>query len=112
MDGLKTITILKAARLRIELGGFSELECLCARGEGLKGPKPIDAIYCPMCAIEASQITAGVHNSFHGAAMIELVADVADDLAQDVFQGDDAHEAAVLVHHHGHVDAGVLHLAQ
>ena len=41
-----------------------------------------------------------------------LVADLADDLFDQVFHGDHAGHAAVFIDHDGHVQIGLLHLAQ
>jgi hypothetical protein len=41
-----------------------------------------------------------------------FVLDLAHDLLEDVLDGDDAHRAAVLVHHHRELDAALLHLAK
>ena len=46
------------------------------------------------------------------ALRLMLVVDLADDLLHHVFHGDDARRSTVLVHHHRHVRAFFLHLAQ
>src|SRR5205807_7642543 len=48
----------------------------------------------------------------HGFFDVVLVADLADDLFDQVFDGDEPGRATVLVDHDGHVDAAFLHLVQ
>jgi hypothetical protein len=69
---MHTLVILRAARLRIDLGGFSARECLCSRDKGLKGPHPPEEIWCPLCAVEASQIAGRFPPDCYGIALVEL----------------------------------------
>ena len=47
-----------------------------------------------------------------GAGLVVLVCDVADDGFEEVFDGDDAGDGAVLVYDDAHVLLGGLHLAE
>ena len=69
--------------------------------------------------LQEAQVDAGVQHHLVRAddldlllLLVELVHDVADDLLQDVLQGDEARGAAVLVHHDGHVAPAALELQQ
>ncbi len=71
-------------------------------------------------SLKASDFGAGVDrdngpppNFLYGDdLLVKFVGDFPDDLFQQVFDGDDAHGAAVFVHHHGQVDPLALHLRQ
>lgn len=69
------VTILKAARLRLDVGVFSPTMCMCSRGKGLKGPHSPDEVWCPLCAVEASQISGKFSPDCYGLAIIELTTD-------------------------------------
>ena len=51
------------------------------------------------------------HNIRHGL-VVGFIVDVADDFLQQVLHGHDAAHAAVLIHHNGHVDFLLLHVAE
>lgn len=68
--------IIRAARRRIEIGSFSATSCICGSGLGMRHVHPVDSTYCVMCAVEASQLAAGIEVEFHGLALCEFVRDV------------------------------------
>jgi hypothetical protein len=84
-------------------------------GDDVAGDRLVTAVLelYPGCPCEVLQAGAAVHARRvargHVVGTVVLVSDLADELFHQVFEGDDAVGAAVLVHHDGQVHAFLPH---
>src|SRR4026209_246528 len=77
------------------------------------GQLPLQRLVDLVEAGPARDSIAAVGQALDGVRIpVVLVADLADHLLDDVLHGDDAHRAAVFVHHHRQLQPVALHLAQ